>query len=221
MAEVADVGDRPAEGGAAKPEKSQEDVSGALRWSGRNLGGHVLVAIIACMDSCSRARLACALAAVLVAFDAGAQSEVQALKAEIESLRRQLPDQAHAMTDVDYHFSNLWFAAQKENWPLAEFYLNETRSHLNWAVRLRPVRRLSSGAELDVAAILKGIEQGALGELRNAVSRKDAETFNTAYRSMLNSCHGCHVAAEKPYLKPHVPEAPASRMIDFSPAVTR
>ena len=28
-----------------------------------------------------------------------------------------LPDQSHAMVDVGYHFANLWFAADKENWP--------------------------------------------------------------------------------------------------------
>jgi len=26
-----------------------------------------------------------------------------------------LPDQSHAMTDVGYHFANLWFAGDKEN----------------------------------------------------------------------------------------------------------
>jgi len=34
------------------------------------------------------------------------------LKAEIDELRGQLPSQSHAMMDVDYHFSNLWFAGR-------------------------------------------------------------------------------------------------------------
>jgi len=71
------------------------------------------------------------LAAALVSGEARSQGDIDALKAEIENLTRQIPDQAHAMSDVDYHFANLWFAGQQENWPLAEFYLNETRSHLN------------------------------------------------------------------------------------------
>src|SRR6266568_2288679 len=33
------------------------------------------------------------------------------------------PDQSHAMVDVGYHFANLWFAADKGNWPLAKYYL--------------------------------------------------------------------------------------------------
>jgi hypothetical protein len=157
------------------------------------------------------------LAAALVSGEARSQGDIDALKAEIENLTRQIPDQAHAMSDVDYHFANLWFAGQQENWPLAEFYLNETRSHLNWAVRLRPLRKLSNGAELDVGAMLKGIEQTSLTELREAVGRKNKDAFGVAYRKMIDSCHGCHTAAEKPYLRPHIPEAPASRMIDFSP----
>jgi len=27
------------------------------------------------------------------------------------------------MADVGYHFANLWFAAEKQNWPLADYYL--------------------------------------------------------------------------------------------------
>jgi hypothetical protein len=78
-------------------------------------------------------------------------AEVARLKAEIEQLKGRLPSQSHAIIDVGYHFSNLWFAGQQQNWALAEFYLNETRSHLRWAVRIVPVRRTKAG-EVDYAA---------------------------------------------------------------------
>lgn len=48
--------------------------------------------------------------------------DVTTLKAELDALKSLLPDQAHVMTDADYHFSNLWFAAQNANWPPAGFY---------------------------------------------------------------------------------------------------
>jgi hypothetical protein len=35
-----------------------------------------------------------------------------ALHAEIERLKSIAPDQSHAMKDVDYHFTNLWFAGK-------------------------------------------------------------------------------------------------------------
>ena len=73
-----------------------------------------------------------------------------------------LPDQSHAMVDVGYHFANLWFAADKENWPLAKYYLQETRSHLNWAVRLHPVRTTTAGYEVDLKGILQAIDNSFL-----------------------------------------------------------
>src|SRR4051812_34243935 len=72
-------------------------------------------------------------------------NELVALKAEIEHLKGLVPDQSHAMHDVGYHFANLWFAADKKNWPLASFYVSETRSHLRWAVRIIPVRKDAQG----------------------------------------------------------------------------
>ena len=73
----------------------------------------------------------------------------EAWKTEIESLKKLLPDQAHAMTGVGYHFSNLWFAGQAGNWPLAEFYFKETRSNLQWAVRIKPVRQDSAKQNIE------------------------------------------------------------------------
>jgi hypothetical protein len=146
---------------------------------------------------------------------AASPTEVAALRAEVEALKRMMPDQAHAMSDVDYQFANLWFAGQNANWSLAEFYLNETRSHLNWAVRLRPVRKLSTGADLDVASMLRGIENSSLADLKISIARHDTKLFEAGYRQAITECYGCHKAAEKPYLRPQIPERPASQMINM------
>lgn len=146
------------------------------------------------------------------------QSDIAALKSEVDALKRLVPSQSHAMADVDYHFSNLWFAAQNANWPLAGFYLDETRSHLNWAVRIRPVRRLSSGGQLDLRPILQGVESSGLSSVRASLEKRDKNAFEQAYRQTMNECFACHQAAEKPYLKPRIPESASSRMIDFGPA---
>ena len=57
-------------------------------------------------------------------------SEIAALKAEIQVLKDGVPDQAHAMQDVANQFTNVWFAEGKQHWDLANFYLGETRNHL-------------------------------------------------------------------------------------------
>src|SRR5262245_31231228 len=144
-------------------------------------------------------------------------SEVAKLRSEIESLKSMLPDQSHVMKDIAYHFSNLWFAAQAQNWPLAGFYLNETRSHLRWAVRVRPVRQTAAGS-IDLRAILDGLDRSLLTELQKTVDARDLAAFSKAYQGALAGCYACHQASEKPYLRPHVPVAPEGRMIDFAPA---
>ena len=145
---------------------------------------------------------------------ASTSPDVIAMRAEIDALKRQLPDQAHVMADVDYHFSSLWFAARNANWPLATFYLGETRSHLNWAVRMRPVRKLGSGADLELRPILEGVESAGLAQIKAAIDQHDPRAFDLAYRGTMTQCQGCHTAAEKPYLRLRIPETPGARMID-------
>ena len=127
-----------------------------------------------------------------------------------------LPDQSHAMVDVGYHFANLWFAADKENWPLAKYYLEETRSHLGWAVRLHPVRTTRAG-EVDLKGILQAIDNSFLTEIDSAVTNKDTAKFKTAYRQTLEGCYACHKACEKPFLRPQIPNAPSVTVLNFDP----
>ncbi|TWU13120.1 hypothetical protein CA54_19460 [Symmachiella macrocystis] len=142
-----------------------------------------------------------------------------ALRAELDMIKGKLPGQAHAMMDVAYHYDNLWFAGQHGNWPLAQFYFNETRSHLRWAVRIIPVRKDNQGQEVKLADILKSLENRPLKDLESAIQAGDREKFNTAYRFTLEACYACHKAADKPYLTLQVPDHPAESMIDFEPVV--
>jgi hypothetical protein len=143
-------------------------------------------------------------------------AEITRLKAELEQLRSRLPDQSHVMKDVGYHFSNLWFAARAKNWPLAKFYLDETRSHLKWAVRVVAVRK-TKGGDLDLRVILDALDRTALADTQKAIDARDLEAFTKAYQQTLNGCYACHTAAEKPYLRPRIPERPEATIIDFEP----
>ena len=144
-------------------------------------------------------------------------AEITRLKAEIEELKGRVPSQSHAMMDIDCHFTNLWFAAQSRNWPLAQFYLNETRSHLRWAVRIIPVRRIPGG-EIDLRGLLEAVDSTGLADIGKAISEKNGVAFDGAYRRTLEGCYSCHKASDKPYLRPRIPEQPAARIINFDPA---
>jgi len=175
------------------------------------IAGFVLLLLIAVLFA-NAARQA----AVNAAPQSNAQSG-QPLEAEIKQLQDKAPDQAHAMISVAYHFNNLWFAAEANNWPLAEFYWNETRSHLRWAVRIIPVRKDKAGYEIKLAEILDAMENTPLKQLQEAIAAKDHDKFVAAYKFSLETCYACHKAADKPFLKPRIPDQPAEHSINFDP----
>ena len=143
--------------------------------------------------------------------------DLAALAADVTALKSREVDQAHAMVDVTYHFSNLWFAAQKRNWSLADFYLSETKSKLRWAVRLKPIRKDAANQEIRLEAILEAVENSPLKDLDSAIKDKDSERFERAYRSTLEGCYSCHKASAKPYLRPAIPSRPSETVLRFDP----
>jgi len=142
------------------------------------------------------------------------------LRARVERLEGKAPDQSHAMADVGYHYANLWFAGQKQNWPLAEFCLDETRSHLRWAVRIIPVRKTPGGQDLELEGILDALESSVLDDVRKAVAAHDRTQFESAYKQTLEGCYACHKSAGKPYLRPQLPDEPPAPILNFDPAAT-
>jgi hypothetical protein len=149
---------------------------------------------------------------------AASQAPAEDLAARVKALEDLLPSQSHMMADVGEHFANLWFAGTAENWPLADFYLAETRSHLHWAVRRIPIRKDSRGQDVNLPKILEAFENSQLGQLKNAIDAKARPQFEAIYKESLTVCYSCHKAADKPYLRPRIPEKPASPIVNFDPS---
>ncbi len=148
---------------------------------------------------------------------AAAPTAVPSIESDVQQLKDKATDQAHVMTSVAYHFNNLWFAAEAKNWSLAQFYWNETRSHLRRAVRVISVRKDNAGAEIKLADILEAMENTPLAQLQASIERQDYTDFVAAYKFSLETCYACHKAADKPYLRPRIPEHPAEPTINFDP----
>jgi hypothetical protein len=155
-----------------------------------------------------------------VAETSPAAEAVPSTAAELEAIKSKLPDQAHAMQDVGYHFSNLWFAGQRQAWDLANFFWLETRSHLQWAVRIIPVRKDNAGVEIRLVDILVAMENGPLKQLGEAIAAKDPTAFERAYRFSLENCYACHKASDKPFIRLQIPALPETSIITFDPAAT-
>jgi hypothetical protein len=145
-----------------------------------------------------------------------AGADLAALKAENERLKSLVPSQSHAMMDVAYHFTNLWFAGQHQNWPLAQFYFNETRSHIRWAIRIVPVRRTAAG-EVRLEEIFTAFDSSMLSQIQKGITAKDRKAFRSAYQAALSGCNGCHAVSDKPFLHVRIPDQPEARIIDFNP----
>jgi hypothetical protein len=56
-----------------------------------------------------------------------------------------------------------------------------------------------------------------LKQVEDAIKTKDREKFVAAYEFTLTTCYSCHKAADKPYLRPRIPDHPASAIINFDP----
>ncbi len=137
--------------------------------------------------------------------------------ADVQRLNDKAADQAHAMVSVAYHFNNMWFAAEARNWSLAQFYWNETRSHLRWAVRIIPIRKDDAGREIKLVEILDAMESTPFKQLHDSITRQNHDEFVAAYKFSIETCYACHKAADKPFLRPQVPNRPAEPTINFDP----
>ena len=149
-----------------------------------------------------------------------ANAVVPLTPAELDRIRPYLPSQSHTMLDVSYHWENLWFAARYKNWPLAEFYFNEARQHIQWTIRIRPVRKDADGKDVDIKAIFDAIDTSSFSDVKAAIQKKDSAAFEQTYRTALDSCHSCHKSAGKPFLRPRVPTqatGSAEAILDFRP----
>ncbi len=142
--------------------------------------------------------------------------EIAALREQNAQLRALIPSQSHAMQDVAYHFTNLWFAGQRRNWPLAQFYFNEARNHILWAIRIVPVRK-NGAAEVRLGELFEAIDSTALSALQKQIGAQDRAGFSAAYKDALAGCNACHVASGKPFLHIVVPDRPEAHLVDFNP----
>ena len=74
--------------------------------------------------------------------------------------------------------------------------------------------------EIKLQDILQAVENSPLKQLEESIQAKDREKFVAAYEFTLTSCYACHKASDKPYLRPRIPDHPASAMMNFDPNAT-
>jgi hypothetical protein len=155
---------------------------------------------------------------VETADSAPAAVDLKTMQDDVTRLKSITTSASVAMADVGFHFSNLWFAGQRQNWPLATYYFNEARNHIRWLVRITPMPKGPTGELVDLQGIFDGIDTSALKDLRDTIEKKDGPRFAAAYRQTLEACYSCHKAVGRPYLRPMIPTTAPQSIINLDPA---
>jgi hypothetical protein len=143
--------------------------------------------------------------------------DINAMNDDVTRLKNMTPNLSHVMADVAFQYSNLWFAGQKKNWPLAMFYYNETRGRIRWMLRINPTPKTPSGEVVNLQGIFDGIDTSSLAMVKDAIEKKDSAAFTSSYKLMLESCYSCYKSAGRPYLHPQVPTTPPQSILSYEP----
>lgn len=111
---------------------------------------------------------------------------------------------AYYMNHIQRHFNKLYFAGTNENWPLADFYVDELEETMEDIA--------DAGIYEDSVQISNLMEMVGLPNVErigDAVKDQNKEAFLEAYNTQILQCNKCHTLTKHPYIKIKLPETPA------------
>ena len=181
---------------------------------------HVVFALVLLASVSIGCRPAPAPASTPSAAEIEKDKEIEALKAEVQTLKDKAVSASVAMADVSFHWSNLWFAGQAKNWPLAAYYYNESRNHVRWLIRINPKPKGPEGELVDLQGIFDSLDKSTFAAVKTAIDNKDSAGFETTYRAALESCYQCHKSVGRPYLKLQMPKVAPQTIVNLDPNAT-
>jgi hypothetical protein len=186
-----------------------------------NLSSHPLLCVVI-YGLCLGGASACQKADTPAAnpSESAIAKDIAALKADVQTLKDKAPSASVAMADVSFHWSNLWFAGQHKNWPLATYYYNEARNHVLWLIRINPTPKGPDGKPVDLKAIFDAIDTSAFAAVKAAIDNHDSAQFPVVYKTALESCYSCHKSVGRPYLRLQIPTAVPQTIVNLDPNAT-
>lgn len=127
------------------------------------------------------------------------------MERRVDALASVQPGLGVIMHEIGYRFADMYWAANGENWALAQYELKELREAQEVAEITRPER----------AGMLRAFEEKQLVPLGEAIERKDSGLFNQRFSNALRSCNACHTALGYDFIHYRVPEKPAQALLDY------
>jgi len=143
--------------------------------------------------------------------------DAKAMEAELIRLKGVGPSASVAMADVGFHWSNLWFAGQAGNWPLANYYFSEARNHIRWLIRINPMPKGPTGDLVDLQGIFDGVDASTFKDMKDVIDKQDSARFPVVYRQSLEACYSCHKSVGRPYIRPQIPATVPQPIVNLNP----
>jgi hypothetical protein len=126
---------------------------------------------------------------------------------KFETIADQLGGFDQTMIEVQYRYTNIYWAGIEENWEYVLYQIEELRESLERGYIRRPARRRSS--EMFFNTSLANLEQTA-GE-------QDPELFIERFGELTRNCNACHAMEGVRFIVVREPSAqpyPVGRMLD-------
>jgi hypothetical protein len=101
------------------------------------------------------------------------------------------PGLGELMSLTQMRHAKLWFAGQEQNWPLAEYEVDEMQEGFDDVVRFHPSHKDSP---IPLSVLVPKIMGQPLAGVRAAVKARDPRTFAAAYDALTAGCNSCHQA---------------------------
>ena len=134
------------------------------------------------------------------------------LTASAETKEPYTPGLGEIMTLQQMRHLKLWFAGQAQNWPLADYELDELKEGYEDIVKYYPTKDDAPTGVMASAVIEKEV-----ADLNKAIDSKDRKQFTAAFDKLTASCNACHQSSKKPFIVVQRPAANPYANQSFAP----
>jgi hypothetical protein len=100
-----------------------------------------------------------------------------------------------AMVETGYRYTELYWAAQDDNWGYADYQIKKIRTAVENGLERRPKRAAS--AETFLKVMLPAVEE--------ALTRRDASLLREPIEALRSTCNACHQAEKVEFVRVGVP----------------
>jgi hypothetical protein len=129
---------------------------------------------------------------------------IQNMQNQIDSLQTHIgqtyrPGFGDFMLGVQIHHNKLWYAGINQNWPLAQFEIDEIKEAIG------DIKAYN--ADRPEVVSLPMIDP-ALDSISNSVKNKDLASFKSSFTLLTNTCNNCHHATKHEFNVIKIPDNP-------------